>query len=283
MDLANKSRHNSETLRSTGSSIVKFYLGLTPAYIVTGPENVQKVLNSPESLDGTFLQLVLMAAHWDLSRQEINKFRNDKSGRSQAASAPGPKGVLGQQRYWHGHDRLFADYLSPRKYSDALAATFYRLFSERLVQQPGTEWATIRLFEFLKDAMAESAMVSLFGSRLVELNPGVVQAYWDFDDIAGPLAFGPPRFLQRRSIRIRNRLHAMVRRQIDAAWESFDWDGPDAEADWEPHFGSRLSRETARWLRQNGFSNHAAAGHTLASLYGLLSLPSPLLYLDHAM
>ena len=62
----------------------------------------------------------------------------------------------------------------------------------------------------------------------------------------------------------------MTRRHIDSAWGHFQWDKPGAEeVEWEPHFGSLLSRETARWLRQGGVSNYAAAGHTLASLFGL--------------
>lgn len=257
-------------MQSAQSNIVKFYIGLTPAYIVAASTNVRRVLNSPDDLDGTFLQLVLMDGHWSLSKDEINKFRNDKSGRSKIP-APGTENTPQDQRYWHGHDRLFAEYLSARKYSDALAASFSQLFSDRISKLACNEWVTIRLFESLKETMAESAMISLFGSRLVELNPGIVDLYWEFDKVAGPLAWGPPRFLQRRSVRIRNRLHEMTRKHIDSAWEHFDWDGPAAESLWEPHFGSRLSRETAKWLRQNGFSNHAAAGHTLASLVGLVS------------
>lgn len=254
-------------MQSAKSDIVKFYIGLTPTYIVRGASSVKRVLNSPNDLDGTFLQLVLMEGHWSLSSDEINKFKNDKSGRS-TIPAPGTEGTPPDQRYWHGHDRLFAKYLSPRRYTDALAASFSQLFSDRVSKLASIECVNLRLYEFLKDAMAESAMISLFGSRLIELNPGIVDLYWEFDKIAGPLAWGPPRIFQRRSVRIRDRLHAMTRKHIDSAWEHFNWNGPAADLNWEPHFGSRLSRETAKWLRQNGFSNHAAAGHTLASLFG---------------
>lgn len=246
---------------------MKFYIGWTPTYIVTGAKNVQKVLNSPESLDGTFLQLVLMKSHWDLSPYELNLFRTDKSGRS-SSPANGVENTPETKRYWYGHDRLFAKYLSPRKCSDALAASFYTLFSERLERRSGSTETTVQVLEFLKDAMAESAIISLFGSRLIDLNPGIVDLYWAFDEVAGPLAFGPPKLFQRRSVQIRNKLHAMIDKQIESAWQDFDWNGPDAESDWEPLFGSRLSRETAKWLRDNGFSDHAAAGHTLASLFG---------------
>ncbi|KAK3685170.1 cytochrome P450 [Podospora appendiculata] len=240
----------SNQLKETKSNIIKFHVGFTPAYIVTG---------SPEVLDVNFLMLRMMEAHWGVSPAELGQ-----------VPAPGTEHTPDDQRYWHGHDRLYVDYLTNRKYSDALAETFYRLFSERLDRQPVAEWTTVNLFQFLKATMAESAVISLFGSQIVDLNPGIIEAYWDFDAIAGPLAWGLPQLSAAPvALAIEARLHEMTRRHIDSAWEHFDWDGPDAEATWDPHWGSRLSRESARWLRQGGFSNHAAAGHTLATLFGL--------------
>ncbi|KAJ5462939.1 hypothetical protein N7475_007883, partial [Penicillium sp. IBT 31633x] len=256
------------TLEKTKSNIVKFHVGPIPAYIVTGTKNVQTVFNSPNSLDGNFLQLMLMERHWGMSKEEIAKFANDQSGRLKTP-APGTESTPAEKRFWRGHDHLYAEYLSNRTYADALADSFYRLFSERLDQQSTTEWGTVNLFEMLKTSMAESAIISLFGSQIIDLNPGFIDCYWEFDEIAGTLVWGLPKFLQRRSVAIKDRLHTMTGKHIDSAWKHFDWNGPDAESKWEPHFGSRLSRETAKWLSEGGFSNQAAAGHTLASLFGL--------------
>ena len=210
-----------------------------------------------------------MEKHWDMSKEEISKFAKDASGR-QKTPAPGAENTPEDQRYWLQHDRLFAEYLTKREYSDALAESFCDFFSDRLDKQSKGEWATVQLFDMLKVNMAESAIATLFGSEIINLNPGFVKTYWEFDDIAGPLVWGLPNIFQRKSIRIRDKLHKMTRKHIDSAWENFDWNGPNAESRWEPHFGSRLSRETSKWLRQGGFSNHAAAGHTLASLFGLV-------------
>ncbi|CDM29517.1 hypothetical protein DTO013E5_5153 [Penicillium roqueforti] len=256
------------TLDKTKSNIVKFHVGPIPAYIVTGTKNVQTVFSSPNILDGNFLQLMLMERHWGMSKEEIAKFANDKSGRLKAP-APGTENTPAEKRFWRGHDHLYAEYLSNRTYADALADSFYSLFSQRLDEQSTTEWSTVNLFEMLKTSMAESAIISLFGSEIIDLNPGFIDCYWEFDEIAGTLVWGLPKFLQRRSVAIKDRLHTMTRKHIDSAWEHFDWNGPDAESKWEPHFGSRLSRETAKWLSEGGFSNQAAAGHTLASLFGL--------------
>ncbi|GAP85198.2 putative cytochrome P450 [Rosellinia necatrix] len=265
-----------EKLASSRSNIVRFHVGLRPAYIVTGPKNVQTVLGSPELLDGNFLQLMLMDKHWGMTRAEIDKFARDKSGRGKTPVPGTAADVPDGDRYWLGHDRLYAEYLSSRRHADALAGSFQRLFAEQLDRrwQPTTtttrgQWASVELSAVLREAMAESAVVSLFGSRVVELNPGLVARYWEFDHVAGRLAWGLPGFLQRRAVAARDRLHGMVRRHVDSAWACFDWDATPEDLAWEPHFGSRLSRETARWLRDKGFSNHAAAGHTLATLFGL--------------
>ncbi|KAI0105077.1 cytochrome P450 [Nemania sp. FL0031] len=257
-------------LALTRSNIVKFYVGFIPVYIVTGTKNVQTVLNSPHLLDGNFIQLVLMEKHWDMTKDEIRKFANDKSGRSKVP-APGTENTPEDERYWLGHDRLYVEYLSNRKYADSLAELFYLRFSESLDTELSLKkkGEPVKLFALLKKTMAESAIIALFGSQIIDLNPGFIDCYWRFDDIAGTLAWGLPRLFQRKAMAIRDELHIMTERHIDSAWDHQDKVGIDPEADWEPHFGSRLSRETAKWLRKGGFSNHAAAGHTLATLFGL--------------
>ena len=142
-----------------------------------------------------------MDAHWGLSPSELARFAGGHTGRGKAP-LPWIPDRPEQERYWLGHDRLYAEYLSTRRYSDALANSFYQLFSERLDAslKPNGEWSTTHLFSLLKTAMAEAAIVSLFGSQILDLNPGFVDAYWDFDEIAGTCV-GPvqdPAMPQRR-------------------------------------------------------------------------------------
>ncbi|KAK2732572.1 Cholesterol 7-alpha-monooxygenase 2 [Colletotrichum kahawae] len=254
------------TYVETNSNILKFYVGFTPAYIVVGAKNVQKILNSPTTLDGHFLQLLLMKNHWGWNKEEIAKFANDHSGR---AKVPAVEGVSDEERYWFGHNQLYVDFLSHRAHADSMAQNFFRFLLERLDHGQNGSWSTVRLMEVLKSTMGEAAIMSLYGTKIIETNPGFVQAYWDFDEVGGHLVWGLPHFLQRKSVAIKDELHAMTRRHLDSAWEQFEWDGPDAESMWEPHFGSRLARETCRWLRDRGFSDHAQAGHTMALLFGL--------------
>ncbi|KAK4148765.1 hypothetical protein C8A00DRAFT_19454, partial [Chaetomidium leptoderma] len=256
-----------ETLGTTKSDIVKFHIGFKPVYAVAGPQNVQRLLGSPEIFDGDFIHYVLMDKQWDMTKPEMAKFRKDKSGRHKKP-LPGTEHAPVEQRYWRNHNRLYTDFLTEPSHGDSLATQFTTRFTERLDAQPTGEWVTVRLLDFFKEHMAECAIATLFGTQMLDLNPDFTKHYWAYDKVAGSLICGLPLWTQPRAARIKDGLHAMVRRHITSAWDSFDWAGPDADASWEPHFGSRLSRESARWLREQGFSDHTAAGHTLATLFG---------------
>lgn len=176
-------------------------MGLIPAYIVTGTKNVQKLLSSSALLDSNFLQLLLMDAHWGFSPSELAKFAGDHTSRGKAP----PTGIPDrpkQERYWLGYNRLYAEYLSTRRYSDALATSCYQLFCERLdaSMKPNGECSTTHLFTLLRTTMAEAAIVSLFGPQILDLSPGFVNTHQEFDDIAGTLVWCLPKILQRRSV-----------------------------------------------------------------------------------
>lgn len=249
--------------------MIKCYIGFRPCYFVAGTQNVQRLLGSPEILDGNFIHYLLMEKQWGMTKAEMVKFIEDRSGRS-AKPVPGFETFDPDKRYWRNHTRLYTDYLTDARYSDALGEEFSRRFSQRLDNQD-SRWTSVRLFDMLKKHMSECAAETLFGTKLFELNPGFTDCYWAYDEVAGKLLIGPPNFMQPQATRIKKRLHAMVRRHIDAAWAANFDSGTTksySETLWEPYFGSHLSRESARWLRENSFSDHTAAGHTLASLFG---------------
>ncbi|KAI0873439.1 cytochrome P450 [Hypoxylon argillaceum] len=259
----NRAHH---ALLASGSDVIKFYMGPTKCYMVRGVKNVQTLFNtSPQTLDSHWIQLILMDKHWQLPKNELDKFANDKTGR-QETPFQGTEGIPENQRYWFGHNRLYQEWLSKKPQAACLADQFSLFFSQKLNNQP-EGWHTVQLFEMLKISMFESATKSLFGTHILLLNPGLAEAYWDFDSSAINLIWGLPRWLRPRPYLIRDRLHEMVKRSVDSAWDNFD--PGDNQSDWEEHWGSRLSREVARWFRELGFSNTAIAGHTVGTLFGL--------------
>lgn len=238
--------------------------------MLAGQANVQQLFKTPDDVLGVnFVQVELMKKHQDWTAQEINKFMRDRTGRLKTPAKGAMTGIDGK-RYWHEHNNLYLNHLS-RKSSDALASRYVSSLLDRLenkVRMSNTEWESIHVLDFLETAICESAIEAMFGSQILETNPGLVQAYLDFDRIALNLMYGLPRWLRPGPYRTRERLHKMVETHMAAAWASFDWQGPGSDSEWEPQFGSRLTRETTRWMMESGFSLHAAAGHSVAVLFG---------------
>ncbi|KAI1735299.1 cytochrome P450 [Xylaria scruposa] len=250
------------------NSIIRFRLGHKNIYLLSGADNIQILCEPPHIMDPNMFQVLLMDKHWGIAAHEIKKFESDLSGRKRIP-LPGAENIPPDQRHWYNHHEIYAKFLSSAKYTEILADKFFSIFSMRLDRYQLLEWTTVSIFDLLKTDMAESAIESLFGSKILSLNPDLIKSYWEFDEVAGPLVFGPPRFIKPGPWRIRERLHSMVHRHVESAWQHFNWDGPEADSDWDPHWGSRFSREIAKWLRGAGFEDRTISGHTTATLFGL--------------
>ncbi|KAK8062514.1 cytochrome P450 [Apiospora hydei] len=248
------------------SRIVQFRLGPKIVYFVSGEKNTQVIFGPPHIVDPHMFHILLMEKQWGMPRDEIDMFRNDTSGRLQVP-CPGTEDILPQDRHWYNHHQIYAKFLSSAKYTEILADTFLRLFSERLDRQSSAEWTTIELFDFLKLDMVESAVESMFGSRILELNPDLVKSYWKFDEAAGVLVWGLPRWIKPGPYNAQERLHDMVHKQVEEAWEKFDWNGPEAGSDWDPFWGSRFSQV------KQAFTFDEVSGKPSIDVHKLLSLP----------
>lgn len=223
--------------------------------------------------------LIVMEGLMAATKNDLAKFVNDKSGRLKTNTTNPANTQTGDEsagkaqadRYWYRWHRILHDHLVQTQATNLLAASYQKRFSEFLdgnARFPVGEWTAMRLLEFTKKDVAEAAIYSLFGPRILELNPDLLQLMWDFDEVAGSLAWGLPQWMNRKAYRRRSRFHATSARFLDSAWASFDWSGPDSDADWEPHFGSRMIREVAKFLAETGFSPGFCAGFVATLVYG---------------
>ncbi|KAH7322480.1 cytochrome P450 [Stachybotrys elegans] len=255
-------------------NVVKFYFALKPTYLITGTKNVQQIFGAARMMDGEFLPLRLMDKLWGMSKEEISRFGNDKTGRFKTPLAGTEAST--PYRYWASHDKLNIDYMASPKLAATLATPYVHFLGKKLDQQPLGEWIDINFYHTMRRLMSECSTQALFGTKLGELNPDLIEAFWDVEAVTLSLAWGLPRFMIPDRYAKRDRLRVMTKKQVDYAWEHFDWDGPDAKADWDPLWGSAWSRESAVWMRDHGFSNQATAGRVCSTLLGLHSSSVPL-------
>jgi hypothetical protein len=104
------------------------------------------------------------------------------------------------------------------------------------------------------------AITTLFGPKILELNPDFLDAFWGFDSYASVLVYGFPEWMYPAPYRASNRFLDRIEKYVEAGLKNFDWDGPEVEAQWEPHFGTRITRELTKWLTDAGFRRKAVAG-----------------------
>ncbi|KAI5865326.1 putative cytochrome P450 [Durotheca rogersii] len=244
----------------SGRNIAQFYLGGVPVYLISGVQNIQMLFGRGHKVgsEDIFVQKVLPRLY-KMPPHHVSRFANDKSGRGKVP-APGYEDTPPEKRYWQQYEHVHTEYLSRTQYMKPVIEVFSEHLSERLEKFPVGELSTISVMDFCKREIARVAMSTLLGPTIFKLNPGFLDAFWEFDENVFMLTLGFPKWLYPRPYNVHDRYIAMVKNYVDSAFQNFDWDGPGAEAAWEPHFGARACREIAKWLRDGDFLDTSIAG-----------------------
>ncbi|KAI1073514.1 cytochrome P450 [Whalleya microplaca] len=246
--------------------IVKFHLGLRPVYLVSGTQNIQVMFSSRElSYEEVFVHHAF-PKFWKFSREEVKRFARDKSG-SGRVPLHGTENTPPAQRYWAARQHIHHDFLSRSHQFKPIIDAFGEQFSRVIDRFPFGEWTTISVINFCRREVAECAISTLFGPNVLALNPGFIDVFWEFDAVFFNLILGLPRWISARPFKAHDRYLSMIERHLTSLLKHFDWNGSDAEALWEPHFGARVCRELVKWLMDAGFQRPALNGALGALLF----------------
>ncbi|KAM7183783.1 cholesterol 7-alpha-monooxygenase [Rhypophila sp. PSN 637] len=253
---------------SKNTNIFGFHLGPKTVYVISGAQNIQSLFRTSPNISFESFFLMAMETLWLATPDDLAKFRNDKSGRAATPAS----GTAPEKRYWHGLHSLMHKYLEQKKYSDSLAQTYQRFFTSRLVSPFSVvgEWTEVRIVRLMKSEMAYSAIASLLGTRILDTIPNLVDLAWDYDKVLANLLYGAPRWLFPGAHAAQRRILSACTRYYRDTSAEYDWDADEDEVDWEPLFGSRWGRETARWMRECEFDNKTCGG--LLGTTGMMGL-----------
>ncbi|KAK8110448.1 uncharacterized protein PG998_006905 [Apiospora kogelbergensis] len=259
------------------TNIIKFNIGPKIVYMVSGASNVQNLFRSGTGIvDDTMLRTAAEFV-WDLPKEDWAKLNNDKSGRSKMLM----DNLVSLRA---GHHEIYEKFLSNKEFSNASASKYCEVFSERLDSKfpVNGEWTTLSLSNMFRTDMTHCAMQTLMGDRFLELNPGLVDKYWVFERYLAEFLVGLPKWLNPRPYRARDDFMVMTLRWARSAWEKFDWNGPDADSAWDPHFGSRIMREVSRWWTENfAFEGQAGLFATLLLAQNSNTIPASMWSMLH--
>ena len=196
---------------------------------------------------------------YKMPKRDIQRFARDKSGRGKIP-ASGYESTPKDQRYWSAYEHVHTEYLARTTHLKPVIEVFRGLFTGILDKYPIGQSSTINVIDFCRQEVAECAMRTLLGPTIFDLNPGFLDAFWEFDDNVFMLTLGFPKWLNPRPYRVHDRYLGMIVKYVDSARSKFDWEGPSAESPWEPHFGARVCREITKWLKESGFADVSIAG-----------------------
>lgn len=197
-----------------------------------------------------------------VEKKDVDKFRADKSGRSHVpAGDVGPEG-----RLWEPNHQILSQ-LTHTHLVDLMTDRFCELFSETIAKFPPGKSKSSRLYRYLQKEVARCAIIALSGEEILKQNPNFVEAMWDFDAFVFPLAFGVPRFIYPKAYAARDVFHEMGEKFLNAAWEKFDWNGPEAQTEWEPIFGTKFHRTHSKFLKERGFALRSRSGMHLGTIW----------------
>ena len=169
---------------------MKFRLGPKPVYFVSGAKNMQVILRNSSHLTADELFYMGLRQLDGVAESDINKFKADRTGRSQIPAMPVPEG---HDRIWHENHKIFAEYLTRPESLKAISTKFVDLLQQKIEKERSRGWKSVSIYQWLMEEMVECAIVSLSGSYILEMNPGLINAMWEMDKGFFALIMGMPK------------------------------------------------------------------------------------------
>ncbi|KAJ5606910.1 hypothetical protein N7537_003529 [Penicillium hordei] len=184
-----------------------------------------------------------------------------------SASTPGEKPE-------HMHDfqvKTSLKYLSG-KHLLAFSERYLSVLKSRLVKLeiPTNSWVEISdLYTWLQGQITPSVIEAMMGSQLLEMYPGIVEDFWEFEHQVANYSRGLPRWMMPSAYKTRARLLANLkawnrRANRESDYRQYGEEGPE----WDEFFGSKYIKAREDYMRKYGMDDDSIVSENLALLFG---------------
>ncbi|KAF2971352.1 hypothetical protein GQX73_g2174 [Xylaria multiplex] len=238
--------------------------------LITNSEHIQSMFKNSRLLTNKPVTIHVLDHLLGASQKVLSFYEADDSGMA-SKSRVGSK-VRSEDRVYYFQLRTAHKYLSGQ-HLHALNERFMATLGRDLeTTDISTDWVEYPdLYRFLQLMITHSSIETVFGTKLLELNPTFVEDFWEFETNAPQFLHAMPRWLIPSAFRVRDKLIKSFMRWHAYANSHYTISetNPD-ESDWEPNFGSRLIR-----MRQDGLLKmevmdaEACASEDLGLMFGL--------------
>lgn len=213
--------------------------------LITNPDHIQKIFKSSKQLTSKPHTLFALKYLLDAPASVIPFYAADDSG---MGSTPRKGSLTKQGDRIHFHQAratqkfLAGQHLGPLadRYSKTLARNLHSALDE--VDSDG--WLEHPdLYSFLQQNVSRTAIETLMGSKILDLDPNLVENFWKFDRNVPLFLRCLPRWMIPGAYAARDRLRASIKRWHAYANEHYDCNKTNKEdPEWDPYFGSKLVR-----------------------------------------
>lgn len=170
-------------------------------------------------------------------------------------------------------ERIHSNMLLSASAVNSLTSKFMEVLQERMLKvNAGEDGLEINLYEWLREELFHASIVSLGGSKLLEMFPDISSDFWTWDDGLIGMLFGTPRPFARPAYAARDKLVNNLEVWLKAGYaEPSDGSDPD----WEPTFGARVMRQRHEYYAQQKMTLRGQASADLIFFGGILTNAIP--------
>lgn len=170
-------------------------------------------------------------------------------------------------------ERIHANMLLSTAAVNTLTDKFVELFQTRLsdVDADG-DGVQVNLYEWVREQAFHASIVSLGGTKLLEMYPDISGEFWAWDEGLVGMLFGTPRLFARAAYSARDNLVDKLEKWLAAGYAA---SANDSDPDWEPNFGARVMRKRHEYYAQQKMSLRGQASADLIFFGGILTNAIP--------
>lgn len=170
-------------------------------------------------------------------------------------------------------ERIHANMLLSTAAVNTLTDKFIEVFQARLSEvDTGGNGVQINLYEWVREQALYASMVSLGGTKLLEMYPNISSEFWAWDEGLVGMLFGTPRLFARAAYSARDNLVDKLEQWLAAGYAAST---EDSDLDWESNFGARVMRKRHEYYAQQKMSLRGQASADLIFFGGILTNAIP--------
>lgn len=224
-------------------------MGWKSLIILSNPSHIQAIFRSSKQLSSKPGVLFALRYILNTPSRAIPLYEADDSG---MATTPSKRSNVAPANRIHFHQaRAAQKFLSGQhltfiteRYLSTLKSNLQSLETHRT-----NDWVEYPdLYAFLKVLVLRTAVETLMGSKILEMNPELIDDFRTFDSNIPWFSRGFPRWLMPAAYRARDRLLAGIKQWHAHAHAYSDCTKiANEDPEWEPYFGTKLLRSRQQY------------------------------------